>query len=159
MAVSQLLGVVEQFQLFECELADCLEDPKALGAVADEVLVDERLQQVELRLGDLLGGIERAAAGEHGQPREERLFPFVEQLVAPLEGRAQRLLPSGASRAPPVSNVEALSEPLDDLLPVSASSPAPQLARARAVAHRGGGRSGTSLVRLEARLAAAARAA
>jgi hypothetical protein len=38
--------------------------------VAKQALVDERLERVEVRPGDLLGGSERAAAAEDGEPRE-----------------------------------------------------------------------------------------
>ena len=42
--------------------------------VAEQALLDERLQVVDVRVGDLLGGLERAAAGEDREPREELLL-------------------------------------------------------------------------------------
>ena len=54
--------------------------------------VDERLESVEVGVADLLGGGERAAAGEHGQPGEQALLVRLEEVVRPLDRRAQRLL-------------------------------------------------------------------
>ena len=44
-----------------------LEHPVALSRVANEALVDERLQQVEIGARDLLGGVQRRPASEDGQ--------------------------------------------------------------------------------------------
>ena len=49
-------------------------------------------ERVEICVADRLRRLERAAAREDGEPREEPLLVLVEQLVAPLDRRAQRLL-------------------------------------------------------------------
>ena len=48
-------------------LPDRLEHPEALAGVAEEALVDQRLQRVEVRPGDRLGRLHGAAAAEDGQ--------------------------------------------------------------------------------------------
>ena len=63
-----------------------------LVRAADEALVDERLERVEVGVGDRLGRLERAAAAEDREPREERAARLVQQVVAPLDRRAERLL-------------------------------------------------------------------
>jgi hypothetical protein len=60
--------------------------------VADKALVDERGERVEVGSADFLRRLERAAAREDGQPREEPLLVFVQQIVAPLDRRPQRRL-------------------------------------------------------------------
>ena len=49
--------------------------------MAQEALLDERLQDVEVGVADLFGRVERAAAGEDGQAREELLLVLGEQVV------------------------------------------------------------------------------
>src|SRR5207302_7618328 len=73
-------------------LANRLQHPEALAGVAEKALVDERLQRVEIRARNLLRGLERGAAAEDGQLAEQALFHRVEQMMAPLNRRAQRLL-------------------------------------------------------------------
>src|SRR6185436_9928242 len=51
-------------------LADRLEHRVAVAGEAQEALLDERLQRVELGLAHLLGGLQRRAAHEHGQAAE-----------------------------------------------------------------------------------------
>ena len=79
-------------RLFARVLADCLEHPVALVGVSEEALLDERLEGVEVGVGDLFGGLERAAAGEHRQRPEQPLLVLGEEVVRPLDRRAQRLL-------------------------------------------------------------------
>ena len=95
-------------------LADGLEHPVALVGEAQEALLDERLQGVEVGFGHLLGGLERAAAGEDGEAGEEPLLLGGEQVVAPLDGGAERLL-AGVGVAAALQEVEALGEALEDL--------------------------------------------
>src|SRR6476646_10690156 len=47
--------------------ANGLEHPVALGGIANEALVDERLQKVEIGARDLLGGDQRRPSREHSQ--------------------------------------------------------------------------------------------
>ena len=73
-------------------LPDRLEHPIPLLGESDKALLDERLQGVDVRIGDFLSSSERAAACEDGKAREELLLFWCEKLVAPLDGRPQRLL-------------------------------------------------------------------
>ena len=80
--------------------------PSALSRLADEAVVDERGDAVEHlaelepeRLaGDGLGGLERGAADEDAEAREERLAEVVEQVVAPLDRVLERVLAAAAAR-------------------------------------------------------------
>ena len=90
------LGFVRLFELLARVLADRLEHPEAAARpAAQEALVDERLQLVEVGVADGLGRLEREAAGEDGEPAEQALLLLVEQVVAPLDRRPQRALPLG----------------------------------------------------------------
>ena len=83
--------------------------------MAEQALVDERAERVELGFADLLGGLERAAAGEDGQAGEELLLGLVEQVVAPGDRRPQRLLAlRGVARAAGQQRQPVL-EPLEQL--------------------------------------------
>ena len=95
-------------------LANRLQHPEALVRVAHEALVDERLQRVEIGTGDVLGGIERAPAAEDGQVCEQVLLVRIEQLVGPLDRRAQRLL-ARVCVPPALEHVEPRREALEDL--------------------------------------------
>jgi hypothetical protein len=53
---------------------DRLEHPVAAVGEAQEALLDERLQGVEVGVGDFLCRLERATAGEDAQARKERLL-------------------------------------------------------------------------------------
>ena len=53
------------------------------------------IECVETCVGDGLGRHHRCAAGEHGKAREALLLLVVEQVVAPVDCRAQRLLTGG----------------------------------------------------------------
>jgi hypothetical protein len=55
--------------------------------------VDERDERAEVGAADGFGGVECGAAGEDGEPREERLLVAVEELVAPVQGGAERPVP------------------------------------------------------------------
>ena len=61
----------------------------------EEAVVDERCEpvqyiRVEPLRADLLGHVERASTGERAEPREETAFGFVQEIVAPSDGRSQR---------------------------------------------------------------------
>jgi hypothetical protein len=58
-----------------------LQHPVALVAKAQQTLVDERLEDVDGRLADLLGRLERAAASKDREPGEEALLGRREQVV------------------------------------------------------------------------------
>ena len=66
--------------------------------------------------GDLLGRVEREAAGEHREAPEHRALALGQQLVAPVDRRLQRLL-AGQHRARAAGEQpEAVVEPGRDLL-------------------------------------------
>ncbi len=109
-------------------LAHGLEHPEAARAARlldlHEALVGERGHEVErlplfdaLAAADLDGGDHRRAPGEDGEPAEERALVFVEEVVAPVDQRAQRLVPrqrgARASGEKPQSLVEAPADFLD----------------------------------------------
>ena len=69
------------------ELADRLEHRRSgRRRRRDEALVDERLEHVDVRLADGLGRLERAAAREDGEPREQLLL--VSRRAAPSSRRS-----------------------------------------------------------------------
>ena len=81
------------FELLARELADRLEQQEAV--VADRLQqteVDERRERVEVGVADVLRGFEREAAGEDGEAGEQLLRLLREQVVAPLDRRAERPL-------------------------------------------------------------------
>ena len=61
------------FEALRSKLADRLEHPEPILALADEAFLDEGSDRVEVRAADLLGCLEREPADEHGEPREEPL--------------------------------------------------------------------------------------
>ncbi len=86
------------------------------GGAAGEALLDERAERVDVAAADLLGALEREAAAEDGEPREEPL------LCGPRAGRSSRRSSlrgvrwrSGASRRPDVRSGRRCVEPLEQL--------------------------------------------
>ena len=55
-------------------LPDRLQHPVALVGEAEQALLDERLQRVEIGLADFFGRLQRAAAREDGEAGEELLL-------------------------------------------------------------------------------------
>jgi hypothetical protein len=93
MPQSHVVRVRRLVEPLECLLADRVEHAEAAAAPPPhEALHDERLEDVELGVANGLRRAEREAAGEHRQPLEELLLVRPEQLVAPLDRRAQRAL-------------------------------------------------------------------
>src|SRR5438067_1152035 len=79
----------------ERELADRLEQPVALLAepsrpAANEALVEQGGEYVEIGVADDLRRFERAAAAEDAHPCEQLLLGLVEQVVRPGDGCPQR---------------------------------------------------------------------
>ena len=71
-------------------------------------------EDVEIRLADRFGGLQRATAREDTQPPEQRALGVRREVVAPLDGCPQRLLPwVGVAIA--FEKVQALRQPLEDL--------------------------------------------
>src|SRR5262245_13735273 len=73
-------------------LADDLEHREAIATASHEALVDERAEILERRVADRFRGSECPASGEDAEPREQLLGARLEQVVAPVERHAQRLL-------------------------------------------------------------------
>ena len=71
-----------------------VEDREALAVPPDQVLVEQRREDVELGVVHLLGRIERPAL-EDPEADEETLFLRVQEVVAPLDRRPQRPLSLG----------------------------------------------------------------
>ena len=96
-------------------LADRLQHPVALVREAEQALLDERLQRVEVGACDLLRRLQRAAAGEDGERSEERAAP------PPRGGRSSTRSSPGASagadrrRGRPSSRSRRCGEALEDL--------------------------------------------
>ena len=96
--------------------------PPADGNGDHQRLVDERVEVIgDVGRGDgvvgahRLRGREVAAAGEHGEPFEDALLVVEEELVAPVDDGAQRLL-AGQGRARPAGQeAEPVVEPSGDL--------------------------------------------
>ena len=86
------VGVVRGREALAGQLADRLQHPEPPAGPPHEALVDQRLQPVDVGCDDLFGGVERAAAREDRQPREQPLLVVAEEVVRPLDRRAKRLL-------------------------------------------------------------------
>ena len=122
-------GLPVGLQPLEGERADRLQhhEPRVgvLGVLAQEALVDEARQAVEhveggaparLRPADGLGGLELEAAHEHGDRGEEALDGRVQEVVAPGDRAAQRLLPRRQVARAATQQVEPALQPLQDAL-------------------------------------------
>ena len=65
--------------------------------------------------GDGCGTVEREAADEHAEAREERLLVGREEVVAPVDRGAERSVPLGQTRARHrLQQLESAAEPLED---------------------------------------------
>ena len=103
--------------------------------------VDERREGVEVGVADLLGSLEREAAGEDGEAREELAARGVEEVVAPLDRRAQRALALGRVARAARQQRERRVEALEQRARARGASSARPRARSPAGGRRGGGRS------------------
>ena len=108
------VGVARGGEALAGELPDRLQHPVALVREAKEALLDERLQRVEIGCCDLLRRVERAATREDRERSEETLLLLRQEVVAPRDGRPERLL-SGVGVSAASQQVESLGETLDDL--------------------------------------------
>src|SRR5438067_6692921 len=109
------LGLTGLVKPLDRVLADRLQHPEAVAlADANQALVDERLERVKICVADCFRRLERAAAREDGEPSEELLLVLGQQLVAPLDRRAQRLL-ARVDGAAGLEQIQPLREPLDEL--------------------------------------------
>ena len=104
-------------ELLGGELADRLQHPEAVASLAaDEALVDERLRAVDVRVADRFGRLERAAAAEDGEPREEPLL--LRRRAGRRTTRSSRAGSADAARrrGRRLSRSSRLPEPLEELL-------------------------------------------
>src|SRR5262245_38237766 len=108
-AVRLMLG-----EALACELADRLQHREPAVSLADEALVDERRERVQVAVTDLLGRIESPAAGEDAQACHEVLFMRLEEVVAPLDRGAQRALPLWEIPRSAGEQRQRLLEPLEE---------------------------------------------
>ena len=134
-------------ELLDRVSADRLEHAEALALPPDEALVDERRDDVERRIEDRLGRVDRELACEYAELREQLPLRGVEQVVTPRQRIADRLLAhrdDRARRPPAVSGVAASASPSRRVK--SGSSGRPR-ARWPAAIHRDGGRSWQSRAR------------
>src|SRR5262245_47117250 len=106
MPAQQLLVCTRLCESLRRVLSNRLQQPEArLGAILierDERLAHEVLQEIEHAMPGArhrLRCVEREAARKDREPLEQRLLLGREEIVAPVEGRSQRLLPSGARPA------------------------------------------------------------
>ena len=94
------LGGAVLLEQLHCEMANRLEHREARIAPSQEVVVDERGQGLERHLADVLGGLERAPAGEDAEPGEGDALLGPQQVVAPANRRGERPLACrGVARA------------------------------------------------------------
>ena len=69
-APADVVGLPGGLEALEGELADRLVHPEAVIGAADETLLDERGEGVEVSVRNRFGGFERGASGEDRQTRE-----------------------------------------------------------------------------------------
>ena len=79
------------------------------SAAHEQALGHEPVERVDVGAGDRLRRLHRRAAGERGEAREARLLVVAEQPVAPVDGRAQRLLAGGRVARTPAGAPSAAS--------------------------------------------------
>src|SRR5438477_2971945 len=91
------------------ELPHGLEHRESFALPADQALVNERLELVDVRIADLFGGLERAAPVEGRETFEQPLLVRLKEVVAPCDGRPQSLLPR-IDPAPGLEEVQSFGE-------------------------------------------------
>ncbi len=111
---AQALGLTRGLEALLRVLADRLQHGEPVAISAHEALVDERCQVVEMRGADLLGGLERPAAGKDGEPREQFTLALTKEVVTPLDRRPKRLLARREVAAPVRDERQALPQPGED---------------------------------------------
>ena len=117
MPAARLVALARRAQPLDGVVAHELEQHEArlVGlALRHEALVDERRKPFQDRAVDSAHGFgrrERAPTGEHAELREEPLRAGLEQVIAPVERHAQRLLVSRSVAAPAREELEAVAEP------------------------------------------------
>ena len=101
-------------EMLEGELANRLQhEETAAGERLHEAGLGDRPQGLDRCARDLLGSIERERPGHDGQSREELLQLGRQQVVAPLDRRAERSLPSGRVAGAGGQHGQTVIEPLE----------------------------------------------
>src|SRR5437763_11605114 len=96
MAVADLIALAACVEQLHAVFADGFEhEQPALPDRLEQVPVDEAGDLIEVRSCSPLGGVQREGSAEGGQAQEDALEARVEQVVAPLDRRTQRLLTLG----------------------------------------------------------------
>ena len=123
-AVAYRLRVGAGGELLQRELADRLEHdgarPGAVLLLADQALVDQRLQSLQhvdaqlVAAADRLDVLQLGAPREHREAREQAPPRLVEQIVAPRDRAPQRLLPVGEIARARLQQAEAALQPRQD---------------------------------------------
>ena len=113
MAATELVGVGCLVEPLERELADRLQHRVARLLAAEQVLVEQRAERVDFGAADGLGRLERAAAREHREAREQLLLALVEQVVAPGDRRAKGSLALGGVARTAGQQRQPLLEPFE----------------------------------------------
>ncbi len=127
MPVADVVALATRLEHLARELRDGVEHHEArlVGRVVDaqQALVDERRQpiehveaQVRTRAAHGLGGLEVAAAAEHREPVHEAPATLVEQVVAPGDRPAERLLPLGQVTRSSGQQGQVVLQPGEDLV-------------------------------------------
>ncbi len=115
-----------QFELLGCEMAQRVEHAEPTDAVhvgeRHHRGVDQSSQRrghraaIELLVGaHRLGDVQRPATGEHREPTGEHTVVVIEEVVAPLQRRPQRLMVGDGGRPADGEEVEPVADALGDL--------------------------------------------
>src|SRR5262245_59040885 len=107
MPPSRLLRLPADLKPLQRVLADGLQHhearlPVCIVTLIQQALVEQRLKTIQyvereiaLRIAVGLGGLKRVSPDKDRKPAEQRLFSRLEQLIAPIDRGAQRLLVGG----------------------------------------------------------------
>src|SRR5262245_1574812 len=79
-------------QTFGRKLPNRLEHVIPLPLATEQALVDQRVDQIHIRITNALGRLEGVPAGEDGKVSKQTLLPRLEQLVAPSDGGSESSL-------------------------------------------------------------------
>ena len=112
-----------------------------LVAAHEQALGDEPVERVDVGAGDRLRRLHGGAAGEDREAREARFLVVAEQVVAPVDRRAQRLLAGGRVARPCAESVERAASGVWRSPRVRAARNVRPRARSPAAARRRAGRS------------------
>ena len=105
-----VLQLLLRGQLLERVLADRRQHPEPRSVPLQQAVVEQRRDAVERRVAHRDGGLEREAAAEDGQLREQGPLVGAEQVVAPGDRVAERAVPLGQVAGAAAEQVEALVE-------------------------------------------------